>query len=40
MPRGIFTLGHVPSYKIIQVFELNVLDYFKIIIIIIIIIII
>jgi hypothetical protein len=26
--RGIFTLGHVSSYKIIQTFELNILDYF------------
>jgi hypothetical protein len=35
MPRGIFTLGHVSSYKIIQTFELNLPYYFKIIIIII-----
>ncbi len=39
MPHGIFTLGHVSQYKIIQTFELNVLDYFNIISIIIIIII-
>ncbi len=36
VPRGIFTLVHVSSYKIIQTFESNVPDYFKIIIIIII----
>ncbi len=36
MPHSIFTLGHVSSYKIIQTFELNILNYFKIIIIIII----
>ncbi len=35
MPHGIFTLGHMSLYKIIQIFEFNVLDYFKIIIIII-----
>jgi hypothetical protein len=32
MSCGIFTLGHVSQYKIIQTFELNVLNYFKIII--------
>jgi hypothetical protein len=34
MSRGIFTLGHVSQYNIIQAFELNVLDYFKIMIVI------
>jgi hypothetical protein len=34
MSHGIFTLGHMSQYKIIQSFELNVLYYFKIIIII------
>ncbi len=33
MPCGIFTLGHMSSYKIIQTFKLNVPYYFKIIII-------
>jgi len=28
MPCDMFTLGHVPQYKIIQTFELNVLDYY------------
>jgi uncharacterized membrane protein YjgN (DUF898 family) len=34
MPHGILTLDHMWWYNIIQVFELNVLNYFKIIIII------
>jgi len=29
MPCGILTMGHVSQYKIIQVFQLNVLDYFQ-----------
>jgi hypothetical protein len=28
MPHGIFTSGHMSQYKIIQAFELNVLDFF------------
>jgi len=32
VPHGVFTLGHVSSYKIIERFELNVVETFKIII--------
>ncbi len=35
MPCGIFTLVHMSSYKIIQTFESNAPNYFKIIIMII-----
>jgi len=30
---SIFTLGHMSEYKIIQAFEMNVLNYFEMIII-------